>query len=259
MTNRGLRSLSMVMLAAAVWCSMAGETPTQDIRDPRAVFDAANDAYKSGQFEEAIAGYRRLLAAGYRHTEVYYNLGNAYFRTGKLGRALAHYERARRLAPRDPIIRANIALVRNRTEDTVRKKNVPGFLARTVFWYRAVNRTELFVIASSVYVLFWLVLSARVVWRRAALTRAAVALACIVVLLGASIAAKLHEDSPGSRGVLVADVAMVRAGPDKTSRELFELHDGTEVDIEEDSAGWYRIALADGKRGWVNANDVETL
>ena len=248
---------TLLVVAASVLCA---ETVTaQQIRDPRAVFDRANDAYKNQRFDAAIAGYRRLLAAGYRHTEIHYNLGNAYFRTGALGRALAQYERARRLRPRDPIIRENIALLRNRTQDMTGSASMPGFIARTLFWYRAVNRPEILVLAAAAYILFWLVLSARLVWRRTVLARVAVVLACIGVLLGASVLAKTREERPGSRGVLVSDAAVVRAGPEQGSRELFELHDGAEVAVEEDSAGWYRIALADGKRGWVKADKIETL
>jgi len=248
--------LAFAFVAASTLCAA---TVAQQIRDPGAVFDQANDAYKDERFDDAIAGYRQLLAAGFRHTEIYYNLGNAYFRTGELGRALAQYDRARRLDPRDPIISENIALVRNRTEDTTGGSVMPGFLARILFWHRAVNRREILVLAAVAYILFWLVLSARLVWRRPVLTRAAIVLTCLGVLIAAGVLAKTREERPGSRGVLVSEAAVVRAGPEEGSRELFELHDGAEVAVEEDSAGWYRIAFADGKRGWVRAEHIETL
>ncbi len=256
--NRRMLSIVTAALTAALWVMNPGRAAAQEISDPRALFDASNNAYKDERFDEAIAGYRRLLAAGYRHAAIHYNLGNAYFRTGALGRALAQYERARRLRPRDPIIRENIALVRNRTEQTTGSRSMPGFIARTLFWYRAVNRTELGVLAASVYVLFWVTLCARLIWRRTALTRGAVGLACIAVLLGASLLAKSYEERPGSRGVVIAEAAAVRAGPQDSSRELFELHDGAEVAIEKNASGWLRIALADGKRGWVKAEHVQT-
>jgi len=257
--RKRIGALGSTLLVATTFICCAETLAAQRIGDPRVVFDRANGAYKNEQFDDAIAGYRRLLAAGYRHAEIYYNLGNAYFRTGALGRALAQYERARRLRPRDPIIRENIDLLRNRTEDTTGSAGMPGFIARTLFWYRAVNRTESLVLAAAAYVMFWLMLSVRLVWQRTALTRVAVVLACVAVLLGASVLAKTREERPGSRGILISDVAVVRAGPDEGSRELFELHDGAEVAVEQDSAAWYRIALADGKRGWVKAEKIETL
>jgi len=257
--RKRIRAIGSTLLVVATFICCAETLVAQQLGEPQAVFDRANDAYKNEQFDDAIAGYRQLLAAGYRHAQIYYNLGNAYFRVGALGRALAQYERARRLKPRDPIILENIDLLRNRTEDTIGTTGIPGFIARTLFWYRAVNRSEILVLTSVAYVLFWLVLSARLVWRRTALTRVAVVLACIGVLLGASVLAKTREERPGSRGILISDVAVVRAGPEEESRELFELHDGAEVAVEEDSAGWYRIALADGKRGWVKAEKIETL
>ena len=248
--------LALTVMAVS---SFSTTVAAQQIRDPAAMFGQANDAYKDQRLDDAIAGYRQLLAAGFRHTEIHYNLGNAYFRTGELGRALVQYERARRLNPRDPIIGENIALVRNRTEDTTDGAVMPGFLAKIIFWYRAVNRKEILVLAATAYILFWLVLSARLVWRRTALTRAALVLACLGVLLAAGAVAKNREERPGSRGVLVSEATIVRAGPEQGSRELFELHDGAEVAVEEDSAGWYRIAFADGKRGWVRAEHIETL
>jgi len=245
---------------AIICCAVLdADVSAQEIRDPRAVFEAANDAYKQERFKEAIAGYRRLLAAGYRHPEIHFNLGNAYFRTGALGRALAQYERARRLKPRDPIYRANIQLVRNRTEPGLTRGELSGFLAGTLFWYRSVNRTEILALAAAVYVLLWLVLSARLVWRKTVLTRIAVTLVCVVALIAASVMAKFREERPGTRGTIVVESAAVRAGLDDESRALFELHDGAEFSIEENSAGWYRIALSDGKRGWVKAENIEPI
>jgi len=115
------------------------------------------------------------------------------------------------------------------------------------------------ILTSSVYILFWVVLSLRLIWRHIAVTRVAVAVVCVAAVLGVSMLAKFNEEEPGRYGVLIGRVVTARAGPDDSSRELFELHDGAEVVIEEDSAGWYRIVLADGKRGWVEAEQLETL
>ncbi len=256
--NRHVLS-STVAIVLSVCALVAWTAGSQTIRDPQAVFDKANDAYRDGRFNDAIDGYRQLLAAGYRPAEVYYNLGNAQFRAGNIGKSLANYERARRLRPRDPNIKANAAYARSRARDSIKKEPLPGFVARTLFWYRAVNRTEMNVLMASAYVLFWLILAARLIWRRTGLVRAAVATACLCGRLAASAAGKYYEERPGTKGFIVADTTAVRAGHGKKYTQLFDLHDGAEVSVQESSAGWYLIEVDANKRGWVPADSIDIL
>lgn len=249
----------IVLVSLLACTALVAPVYGQEIRDPRAVCDEANDAYRDTRFEDAIKGYRRLLAAGYRQAEIYYNLGNAQFRAGNLGEALASYERARRLHPRDPNIRANMSLARRRTRDSMETGSLPGFVERTLFWYRAVSRTELMVLVSTAYISFWLVLVLRLKWRHKGLSRAALAIACVCGILAASGAAKYREEMPGTKGVIVSAVAAVRAGHGEEYTRLFDLHDGAEVAIEETIEGWHRIDVSKDKRGWICADNIEPI
>ena len=85
-------------------------TPTEAMR-------VANQHYEAGQYSEAAAIYETILASGLHHSSVYYNLGNAYFKQGDLGRAILNYRRAQRLDPRDADVTANLSIARTQTVD----------------------------------------------------------------------------------------------------------------------------------------------
>src|SRR5208337_1300274 len=84
--------------------------------DPGAAFDAANRLYEQGKYSEAAAAYQKLVQAGQVSAALYFNLGNACFKAGTLGRALAAYRQAEALAPRDPDLRANIQFARDQAQ-----------------------------------------------------------------------------------------------------------------------------------------------
>ena len=94
-------------------------------------FFEANQAYKNHQFQQAIDGYIHLIENGHENGQVYYNLGNAYFRIGDLGRAILSYERARLLIPRDGDLSFNLSHARNQTQDAsidLQMSSFSGFL-----------------------------------------------------------------------------------------------------------------------------------
>src|SRR6185436_11225451 len=80
--------------------------------DVAVTFDGANKLYEQGKFVEAAAGYEKLVLGGQSSAPIYYNLGNAYFKSGQIGRAIRAYRQAERLTPRDPDLRANLQFAR---------------------------------------------------------------------------------------------------------------------------------------------------
>ena len=218
-------------------------------------FKLANQLYDAGKFAEAAAVYEKIEP---KTTHVYYNLGNAHFREGKLGLAILDYERARRLAPRDPDILANLRFAEQRLG--VDEVNAPP---------RAWQRYLRSIIDSrsttewGTYELTALWLTALAVgasicaprFRTGWLVIAAVA----VVGLAASMFA-LSDEVTGDRTAPAAVVVVANTDarfapvPDSTSH--FKLVEGTQVAIREDRGEWVFVERADGQQGWVKSDAV---
>src|SRR6266699_3597580 len=101
---------SMTRLILLLWCAWS----VARAEDASTAFDQANSLYEEGKFTEAAAAYEKMLQQGRASPALYFNLGNAFFKAGQVGRAVLNYRLAERLAPRDPDIRANLKFARSR-------------------------------------------------------------------------------------------------------------------------------------------------
>ena len=117
------------------------------------VFFRANQAYREGRFQEAIDGYSRLVQSGHGNGHLFYNMGNAYFRKGGLGKAILYYERAKVLIPREADLKFNHQYALDQTKDAIAESH--GFTGMTFFWLKDLNLSELFWSFAVVNILFW--------------------------------------------------------------------------------------------------------
>jgi hypothetical protein len=240
--------LALVLLAAS----------PQPAPTPAARFEAANQAYLSGDFLAAAQGYQELLADGWESPSLHVNLGNARFRMGKRGLAAASYSRALRLDPGDADARTNLDLVRSLNVD-----QVVGAEARPLV-VRALERVP-DGLAIGAFALAWLALWGGLAGRRFAPAglRHGVAAVAFAAALGAAATGAVLAGKAAARGtptaVIVASTAPVREGAEAALRPAFELHEGTEVRVLEVRAGFVRVRLGNGLEGWVSAGDLEPV
>ncbi len=221
----------------------------------------ANRLYEAGQLTEAVAAYEALVAAGANDGTLYYNLGNAYFKIGDLGRAILNYRRAQRLLPRDPDVAANLALARTQAQDRLEVEGQQGlvaFIEHTLVGWMTPDE------AAQLALGLWIILCAigvawivRPQWRHALVY----ALAVIAVLWGlALISLGLRMlDARRAPAVIVAESAEIRSGPGTDYLTEFTLHAGAEVRVIEERAGWTRIALPGDLQGWLPGERVQQV
>jgi len=259
MTRRGGAALGLglvllVSAGAAAQAPPAAKQPT--IVGEAATFGNANRAYIEGHFDEAIKRYEALVSAGVVHEDLYYNLGNAYFRSGHMGPAIFNYERALRVDPSLTDARFNMEVAREvvaeRVVDRLKGAESEPWWVRLATFF-SVSQLTIGLIALDL--LFFALLIAVRFLATGFLRTALIATAgfALVALIGSFLLLRGHiyvlEEV--HQGVVVADQVVIREGSDARSAEKGKLHPGVRVSLRGRDAGWLRIRLANGMEGWV--------
>ncbi len=250
----------LLLLLATMFAAPLSQA--QDSISPPEAMLAANQNYEAGDYAEAAAGYEAIVAYGIQNSDVYYNLGNAYFKLGDLGRAILNYRRAYRLAPRDPDITTNLTIAQAQTIDQL---EAPGGaltdlvqLAEEWLTLReaAILALVLWLIICGLVVLSILMSRLR---RWLWLPLAMVGLLLVVGLI--SMVNRIYTEQHYPPAVIVAQQVDVTSGPGDADQYLveFDLHSGAEVQLLESRAGWRRISLPGDLQGWVPAEAMELV
>ena len=223
----------------------------------------ADSAYVRGQYQEAIKGYEALLKQG-ASADLYYNLGNAYYRTENITRAVLNYERALLLSPSDRDIRFNLQMARSKTIDKITPEQEMFF----VTWYRSlVNmasvdgwaRTALMALALAIVLALVYLFSERLWLRKVGFFGA---MALIVLFIVSNVFAHQQKELLVNRSgaIVIPSAVTVKSTPAKQGTDLFILHEGTKVTITDSSMkDWKGIRLADGKEGWIETSQIELI
>jgi tetratricopeptide (TPR) repeat protein len=232
--------------------------------DPVALYQRGNRLYQEDDYTGAVEAYRRVLEGGLESADLYYNLGNAHFKAGSLGRAILSYERALRLRPGDSDIRANLELARSLTADEI--EPLPRFWVLSVlsWWVNLLPRTGLLLTLVLAYLvgaggIILLILS-----RRMALGRLGTWLAAGgglgILLFGCTLLVRERLVGEVEWGIVMEDAAAVQSAPsEEDDLTLFRVHEGTRVRVDRAAEGWLEIVLEDGKVGWVPSDVLEII
>jgi len=223
----------------------------------------ADSAYAAGHYQKAVAIYEQLLNQG-ASADLYYNLGNAYYRSENITRAVLNYERALLLSPGDRDIRFNLQLARSKTIDKI----VPESEMFFVTWYHSlVNLMSVdgwamtaIVSLALLIVLFLIYLFSEQVWLRKVGFFGGFALLLVFVLSNIFANAQKQELLHRKGAIVVASSVAVKSTPARNGTDLFILHEGTKVVITDGSMkDWKEIRLADGKEGWIESKKIELI
>lgn len=223
----------------------------------------ADDLYRNGQYPKAIQQYEAVLASGLTSPELYYNLGNAYFRDNQMGRAILNYSRALRLRPTMTDARENLKLAESKTVDHI--VTLPQlFIVR---WYNSICTAlsptawrilwlSAFALLAALFVFFRLARNYNLrKWTFVSCFALLLVLLCISAFWRSSA---LRFNSHREAVVLQSSVA-IKSSPELQSVDKLILHEGTLVRIDEELSGWYKITIPDGTNGWCESNAIERI
>ncbi|MCB0801153.1 MAG: hypothetical protein KDB91_11670, partial [Bacteroidales bacterium] len=250
------RIIAVYILLLAGMLSMTGQTPEER-------YTRAGELYGSGDYSGAAAIYRQLYDEGYRSEDLLFNAGNAFFKSGDNASAIVFYERAKLLAPADEDIDYNLQIARSRITD--RFETVPqlffvkwfdflSLLASTNVW--AVAALAMFVAALILVLIFLTKSRARGRLLSFWLFLAALVLSVFMILLAIRNNSLVNNSN---RAVITCSIVTGRSAPGETGNELFVLHSGTTVTIEQELGSFLEVRLPDGNKGWIRSDCMEKI
>lgn len=223
----------------------------------------ADSAYTEGNYQKAIQLYDSLLQQGVS-TELYYNLGNSYYRMDDITHAVLYYERALMLSPGDEDVKFNLQMARSKTIDKI----VPESEMFFVSWYRSLTSltsvdgwAHVALVSLALAVVLALVyLFSEPIWLRK-LGFFGACFVLVLFVLGNLFAFSQKSEHEHKRGAIIMESAVnVKSTPAQNGTDLFILHEGTKVVIVDDSMReWKEVRVADGKRGWLEAKQIEVI
>lgn len=226
-------------------------------------FEAANKYYASENYDSAAIFYDSLLKSGFESAEIYFNLGNVYFKTGNLPIAILNYERAKRLAPSDDDIDFNLKLANSRTVDKI--EGIPPLFYRKLFTdLSRILRTDDWSMVSiiSMWLTFIILAIYHVVTRKWLRKLCFFAILSFAVLsIGSFIFARsqMSELTSKNEGIVFSASVNIKSSPDESGTDLFVIHEGTKVTILDELGIWNKIKLANGNIGWLQKNTIEII
>ena len=223
----------------------------------------ADSAYVQERYQQAAKDYEALLKQGVS-ADLYYNLGNCYYRMDQMTQAVLNYERALLLSPGDKDIRFNLQMARSKTIDKITPESEMFF----VTWYRSlVNvmsvdgwaRTALVALIVAIVLALFYLFSDRIWLRKIGFFGGIIAL--LLFLIGNLFAWQQKSNLTQRTGAIIIKSAVnVKSTPSKNGTDLYILHEGTKVTVTDSSMReWRKIRVADGKEGWLEVSEIEVI
>ena len=232
------------------------------VESPQEAFARAEAFYQEQRYAEAAEVYENMRAAGIQDGALYYNLGNAYFKTGRIGLSIVSYERALRLTPGDEDTRVNLQYANELVADAVENAPMPLALRWAVDLYGSLRPNFLAIVLSIAFVVggvaFTLVVYDAFPWRFSAVVTLLVC-ATLALASGGALAAKLRAEANRVEAIVLTENAYVRSGPGDANPRLAEIHEGLKVRILSERDDWYQVALANGLTGWLRESEIEPI
>ena len=220
----------------------------------------ANDLYVKGNFAEAAKQYEKILSTEGVAPELYYNLGNSYFKSNELGLSILNYERALRLAPGFDDAHFNLEMAQLKVVDNI-VQTPTFFLGRWITNFIKLMTSNGWLIMSVIAFIFCLI---AVFWFVLGSTRYVRKMAFYfgTILFGVSLLtfvfAGVRNDQMKKHNyaIIMTGVVTIKGSPDKSGTDLFQLHEGTKVSLKSTLGNWVEIKLGNGSIGWVEKDNI---
>lgn len=250
-----MKKIVYILLMIMPMLAMAQQDVTKVIGD---------SAYAKGDYAAAISAYETLLAEEGEAAELYYNLGNAYYKNDEIAKAILNYERALLLDPNDEDAKFNLEIAKSKTVDKVSEEYNIFFMQWLYAVINALSITSWSIIAIASFIillisLLMLFFSNRVGMRKVGF---GIAIGMFIITLFANLSALHHYNKYNYRNkaIILSPSVTAKSTPDESGTNLFVIHEGRKVEITDDTMkNWKEISLEDGTMGWVPSSSLEVI
>ncbi|MFO8086715.1 MAG: tetratricopeptide repeat protein [Bacteroidales bacterium] len=223
----------------------------------------ATKAYKAGDYQYAAAVYDSIIQTGQTSAELYYNLGNAHYKSDHLAAAILNYERALKIAPHNERIRYNLQFARASQKDDIAALPVMFYVR---WWHGLCQLLPLktwgilsiaMIFLSHILWVFFIT-SRNIDWRKRFFWMAVISSLLFLFVLFISLR-NYHKVKNSKEAIVFESVITGKSSPDYDSTDLFVIHEGLKVSILNKIGNWYEVKLPDGTIGWLPANSLEII
>jgi tetratricopeptide (TPR) repeat protein len=250
---------AVMIISILATCFMVAES-----RDLQDLLQTGNQYYLDGKYEMAVQSYQSIIDSGYASAELYYNLGNAYYKSHDITMALVNYERARILKPNDPEINHNLEIAREFVVDRI--EVLPEFFLRRAYVdFVKIFDADIWALVS--VITFGLALGLFLAYfflNQLFIRKMSFWTGILFILFSAStflfalqqnnLVTKHHQ------AIILTPSVTIKSSPDDDSgTDLFLLHEGTKVTISDELGDWREVILSDGNSGWLKETDLIRL
>lgn len=225
---------------------------------------AADSAYAKESYADAVVLYEGILKTGKESSDIYYNLGNSYYKMKNMAKAILNYERALLLNPGDGDIRFNLKLAQSKTVDNI----TPMSEIFLITWFKSltniVSEKGWSILAIACFILTLILIavyifSKQILWKKIGFISAVV---CILICIFSNVFASVQKSDlvRHDAAIVMFPSVTIKSTPNENGNELFVLHEGTKVLIRDNTMKeWKEIKLEDGNVGWVPADAIEII
>jgi tetratricopeptide (TPR) repeat protein len=223
--------------------------------DVLTLFDSANAAYSKADYDKALILYDSINNMGYESAELYYNIGNTYFKTNKIGYAIAYYEKAKKINPSIQDIENNLDIANQRIEDKIDVRN-SMFLSEVKnsivdsFSEKGWSLIFLLIFAFTLLLFFIYFVSSNVKWKKVGFYSGVLFLFFSIVIFFAA-KSKYDKTLNSQTAIVISSSVTVMGSPSDVGTKLFIIHEGVKVSVSDEIDDYTEITLPNGKSGWV--------
>ncbi|AQS94400.1 hypothetical protein BXQ17_10140 [Polaribacter sp. BM10] len=227
------------------------------------LFNSANELYRSGNYDKAIESYKQILEQDAISDELFYNLGNSYYKLNKVGPSIFYYEKALQLNPLNQDVKNNLVFAKRLALDNIEEvpktflqKFNANYLQKLSYNEWAIVTIVFVLLSAILFLLFYFAYTPTK--KRFFFTLAIISFILFVAVI--SITYNQYNFSKNTKEAIVfATKTEVRNAPTLNSEEVFTLHEGTKVIVLDAVDNWKKIKLADGKIGWIISDEIKML